>query len=112
MPAHIQVVAESGRICANKRVRVLLLSEGRANVPKRGLLRLFSDYAINPVAAILVFARFGKVDCTTPVCLGWFLYDFTNAAIVFVPEWKTKSLIHGPRGDALPEAVHAKVDLR
>lgn len=43
--ARFWALAESGRLCANEGVLVLLLSELRANVLDRGLVRLIFDSA-------------------------------------------------------------------
>lgn len=112
MPARLRVLAEDGRLRTNEEVLVPLSGNMRANVLKRGLVRLISDRAVDPVAKILAFARLVKMDWAAPDCVEWFPYEFTDSAITLVLEWHTKSLKHGLRGDALPEVVHAKAALR
>lgn len=56
----------------------------------RGLSRVISDFAADPVAAILAFARAGKIACTASDSLGCVHYDFTDANIISIPEWQTR----------------------
>lgn len=63
-----------------------LLYKMRANILKRGLLRITSDFAVDLVAVIIAFARSGEIDWTAPDCLGCFLNDFLDATIVSVAE--------------------------
>lgn len=73
IPACLWSLAERGRFCKNEGGLVPLSNENemRMKVLKRRLLRLISDYAVDPVAAILVFACIGEIDWAAPGCLGW-----------------------------------------
>lgn len=64
------------------------------------------------MAAILAFARAGKIDWTVLEFLDWFLCDFAKAAIVLIPEGKPTSYKRGSRDDTLPRTVHEKVPPR
>lgn len=79
---------------------------------QRGLVYFIRDCAIVSVAAILAFARVGVTDWAAPDCVGMVLYASAEVSIIFVPEWQTKSLKRGLRGDTLPGVVHSKVALR
>lgn len=109
IPALPRAVTEGGNLQANERKVVPPPRKVRADVPKRGLLRLISDSTLEPVFAILDFARAGKVDRAAPDSVGWLLYDFKNAAFIPVFEWQTKSVKRGLCGDSLPGVSHAKV---
>lgn len=109
MPALLRALTEYGRLRANEGVLVPLLGKMRAKILKRVLLRIISNYAVGLVAATLAFARAGKTDWKAPDCVGRYSYGFAYVAIIFVPEWQTKSLKRSLYGDALLEVAHAKV---
>lgn len=73
------ICPERGRIAA-------LQQAMRKKVLHRKILRIISDCDVDPVVALLAFARSGKVDWVirNPVCL--FSYDISDAVIVSVPE--------------------------
>lgn len=70
MFARLRVLAEYDRLCANERFLVPLPRKMKANVLRRGLLCIISDYAVDPVATIPAFARCDKTDWTAPDCVG------------------------------------------
>lgn len=111
MPARLWALPEGSRLFSNEGVFVPHLSEMRANALRRELSRLTNNCAADPMAATLAFARLGKTDCVVPDCVGWYLYDITDVAIIFVPEWQIKSSKRRLRGEALPGVVHAKASL-
>lgn len=92
LPTHLWVLAQDGCLRAKERVLVPLSNKMRAEVLNCGLLGFVSDCAVDPVAAILAFARAGKIDRTASDCVGWFLYDNADAVIIFVLERQAKSL--------------------
>lgn len=69
---------------------------------------MIRNCAVDLVAAILAFARADKIDYMVPDCLGWFLYEFADATIISVPEWRASSANRRPRGDAPPGSAFAK----
>lgn len=70
MPVSLWALNESGRLRANDGVLITLPTEMSANVLKRDLLRLICDCTVNPVSAILLFARARKISCVAPDCVG------------------------------------------
>lgn len=82
MPARLRALTVDGHLCANERALIPLLSKVRADVLKRGLLRLIGDCAAYPVAAIFAFARLGKIDWAAPVSIRWLLYKFADATVI------------------------------
>lgn len=64
---------------------------------------------VHPVSVILAFTGAGEIDWAAPDFVGWYAYDFKDAAIILVPEWQTKSLKQGLLGEALPGVVHEKL---
>lgn len=58
----------------------------------RGILRITSDCAVNPVAIIKDFVCAAKIERAAPDCFGWLQYDYADGTIIFVPKWRTKSL--------------------
>lgn len=111
-PACLRVLTEAGRVLASKEVFGPLSTEMRANILERGLPRMTSNCAVDPVSAILASARAGKTDCAAPEYMGWFLYVFTDATTILVPEWQTKSLKRGLCCNAASGVVHTKVIFR
>lgn len=81
----------------------------RAGVPKRGAIRLSRKCSVDPVSAILAFARSGEADWALPDGVRWFLYDFRDAAIISVPEWETENLKRCLRGVTLSGVIRAKL---
>lgn len=61
------------------------------------------------MSAILASARASEIDWAAPDCVKWFLYNFADAATILVPEWQTRSLKRGLRGDNQSGVFHAKV---
>lgn len=112
MTARLWVQFEKGCLRAKEEALVLLLSKMRVNVLKRGLLRNISNFFVDPLAAILDFARADDIYWTASECVDWFCYEFEDAAIVFVSGWLTKSLKQCLRGDALARLAEAKVASR
>lgn len=62
MPARLWALAEGGSVCLNEGVLVPLSRGMKANVIKRGLLRLISDCTVNPVSAFFALAGAGGAD--------------------------------------------------
>lgn len=102
-------MTENGRPRANEEMFAPLPGKMRTYFLKQRLSRTISDYAVYTVFATLAFACAGVIDRKAPNCLGWFLYDFVDATIIFVTEWRPKSLKRGLYGDAVPEVVHARI---
>lgn len=69
MPVPLQAITEGSRLRANDQVPLSPWSQMRANVLARGLSRLISDCAVDPVAAILAFAHLDEIDWTAPDCV-------------------------------------------
>lgn len=57
LPARLRALASNGRLWATEGVLVRLPRKMRANVLKRGTLRIIGNCAVDVVAAILDFAR-------------------------------------------------------
>lgn len=108
MPARLRTLPKGVRLRANEKDLVALSSKIRANVLKRELLRRFSDCVVDPMAAILAFARLSKIDWETHDCVRCHLYKVADAAIISVPKWQTKCMKRGLRSDALPGVTHAE----
>lgn len=109
VPTHLWALVNGGRRHVNKRVLVPPPSTRRVDVLKRGFLRFISDYAVDPVVAILANLRLVEIGCAAPKCVGWYQYVYKVAAMIFVHEWLTKSLKRGLRNDALLGVVETKV---
>lgn len=86
LPVCLWALAEDGLLCANDGVLVPLLRRMRANVLKRGLLRITSSSVVDLAAASLAFARAGRIDWAAHDSFGWFLYDFADTTLIFVPK--------------------------
>lgn len=113
MPACLRVLGEEGRLCAIEGALLLLPSEIWANVLNCSLLHTTSDCTyVYAVSEILAFWHAGNDDKAAFDFVKWFPYDFKDAAIVSIPDWQTKSMKRGLRGDSLPRVAHAKVVLR
>lgn len=84
----------------------------KANVLKRGHVRISNDCAVDMVAATLAFSRSDKIDSTASGRVGWHVFDFADAATIFFLEWQANSSKRRFRGTTLPGAAHAKVALR
>lgn len=87
LSARLWPLMEGGRLSANGGVTVPLSSKVGAQVLKHGHLRLINDCFVDPVSMIFELARAGEIDWAAPLCVGWFLYDFKDAAIISIPEW-------------------------
>lgn len=59
------------------------------------------------VAALLAFARLGEVDWAAPNAVGWFIYDFSDAVIVSVPEWRAAGFKRGRCGKTVLAVLHS-----
>lgn len=70
LPARVRASTKNGRLRLSEGVLAQLPGEMRANVLKRGFLRIISDCAVNPVAAISSFARDGEIGWTVRDGLG------------------------------------------
>lgn len=79
-------LAEGGQFCTNEGVLVRWPSRIMADVLKRSPLHLIRVCTVDPVSAMLVFARAGMLDRAAHDCAEWFLYDSKSAAIISVPE--------------------------
>lgn len=104
MPARLRALADNGHLRANEGALVLLPSELRVDVLKRRLLRLVISCSVDPVSAVLAFARFVENDRAAPDRVGWFLYDYKDAAIIPVSECQTNGLKRGLRDDSFSES--------
>lgn len=109
MHARHPSLVKCGSLRANKGLLVPHSSKMRASVLNLRLFRLTGVCAVDPMPAILAFARPGEINWTAPDCVGRFLYQFADAAIIFFLELQTKCLKWGLRGYPLPRVVHAKV---
>lgn len=107
MPALLRTLTNDGHLRSKEKVLVPLSSKVRADVLKRGLLRLISDYTVNLTSAILAFLCAGKINRAAPDCVGWFLYDFKDVTIISVAVWHTRNLKQCLRGETLPKVAHA-----
>lgn len=64
------------------------LSRGvKASVLDRGLSTLMCKCDVDPMAALLVFARVREIGCSESEAVGWLLYDLALAMIAAVAEW-------------------------
>lgn len=107
MPTCVLALTDGDCFRASKIVLVSLSIRVSANLLKRMLSRLTGNFGVDPVAAVFAFARLGENGQTAPDCVGWFLYDVADSAIIFVPEWQGKRLKQGLCGEALSGAAHA-----
>lgn len=62
LPTRLCVLAKNGRSQANEGVLAPLSNKVRSNILERGLLRVIGTCAVDPVTAILCFARAGEID--------------------------------------------------
>lgn len=70
MAVCLSTLAESGRLRANEKLMVPVLSEMREKALKCRLLRPTRDCAIDPVSAVLAFLRDGEIDWAALDCVG------------------------------------------
>lgn len=81
----------------------------REKTLQRGLLRIINDYNVDPVLALMAFARSGVVGWSSFDAVGWFSYDFVEAMIVNVPEWTSGGHKRGRAGEILLGVAHQRV---
>lgn len=109
MSVCLRALTANGQLGANDGVLVPLTSKMKAEVLNHGLSRLISDCSVDTLSAIVAFARAGEVHRAAPDVFGLLLYDFADAAIIFVPEWLTRGLKQSLHGETLPGNVHVTV---
>lgn len=109
LPARFLALDENSRTYLKRDELAPLPCEVRANIHKRGLLRIISDCAVNLVSAMFAFARPGEIDWTAADCMQWFSCDLADTTIISVPNGQKKILKLGFRGKAHSVVVHEKV---
>lgn len=69
MLACLWALTDDCQLRANEGVLVPVSGEMRTDVQKHGLCRLISDCTVDPVSAILAFARAEEFDWAAPECV-------------------------------------------
>lgn len=76
LPPRLRAMIDEGRVSASDGVLIPLSLGMRDKILERGLLHIFWDCEVEPVSAVLGFARSSELDWTAPDSLGWFHNDF------------------------------------
>lgn len=70
---------------------------------------MISDCTVDPVSALLSYARLSEVDRSDSEALSWYPSIFALAMVIAVSEWNLDGSNKGSFGGVVPGAVHSKV---
>lgn len=86
VPSRLPALRDKGRLHANGEVLIPLSRKMNANNLERELLRFTSVCEVDPLEALLNFARSNEIDWPVPKASGRYWYTLVSAMIIVAPK--------------------------